>query len=110
MLVAAPAFVLLGALAVSETLDRACEDFRSDEVPAGGADGDGGAGRRDKRAAKWVLFWLGWERRMAVCQDHSFGAPGGRPVRVGGAAGEKFSPCNPEAFVVLLCLVWRGEG
>jgi hypothetical protein len=50
MLVAAPAFVLLGALAVSETLDRAAHDFRAGEAE-GGAEGGPGARGSDGGAA-----------------------------------------------------------
>lgn len=53
MLVAAPAFVLLGALAISETLDRAAKDLRTpveggDDAgaAAGGRGSDGGAKKK----------------------------------------------------------------
>jgi hypothetical protein len=42
MLVAAPAFVLLGSIAISETLDRAARDLRTAEGEPKGAGGDGG--------------------------------------------------------------------
>ena len=54
MLVAAPAFVLLGSLAISETLERAAKDLRTPvDEPAGdagaapvGRGSDGGAKRK----------------------------------------------------------------
>jgi hypothetical protein len=82
MLVAAPAFVLLGALAVSETLDRAAQDLRApapdggDGAPAAarGSDGGGGGAAAAKKAgkgSKWVArakgssAGRGWRRRAA---------------------------------------------
>lgn len=51
MLVAAPAFVLLGALALSETLGRAAGDARSGEGGAGGSAGARGASEGGSGAA-----------------------------------------------------------
>lgn len=61
MLVAAPAFVLLGSLAISETLTKAAEDLRTPEAPddarGGGGSGDAprgsdAGGKQQKKASK----------------------------------------------------------
>jgi hypothetical protein len=89
MLVAAPAFVLLGALAISETLDKAAQDLRTpeeDDAAGGGggggggprgSEGGGGGGGGKKKLPKWAP-WLRAQGRL--------GPPSWAVARQGGRA------------------------